>query len=85
MKNYKEQIPDKCCGNCIFRLYEEHYGQYCTYNIKNPITIKRGSGGKDFSNSVHAFHEWSDNREINLNGICDVWKESSDKPIFHIK
>lgn len=74
MKNYKEQCPPTCCGNCTFMLTEDHYGHYCTHGVNDPVTIKWDTNGDEFSNSGHAFHEWADERIVEWNGICDVWE-----------
>ncbi len=74
MINYKERCPFTCCGNCTFRITEEHYGDYCTYGLDNPPRIKWVKSGPEFSDCVQAFHEWADERRVSHNGICDVWE-----------
>lgn len=47
---------------------------FCAHELLETPKIDWDSEGDEFRESLQTFHAWSDDREVEWNGICDYWE-----------
>jgi hypothetical protein len=74
MKNYKDQVFDKCCKNCKYSNICDYWGSYdvlvCTKNTYMP---REDKSPEYYYNMLYL---WVDKHTVNENGICDYFEEN---------